>query len=419
MHTQFLKNSRLFGLDVQLLLGTVAVLCPYVLRILLLPAGESLSALNATFVCSWLATIACIISVRWTVRYPGIETTSYVLFVVVLAYAIGAFALLISRIEYNRLTFFLSFVATIAALYMLYSKIRHSVVMRIAVIADRTESLQTFSNVRWVSVSAPIDALAGADAFSIDLRGDLPDDWERQITDLALAGMPVYHYRHLRESLAGQIGLEHLSETSYGTLTPSQIYFSVKRLVDRFVATVALTILLPVMAVIAIVIRLDTPGPAIFRQTRIGYRGQPFTVMKFRTMIDKQNGSSARDAAITRHNDQRITRVGAFLRRSRLDELPQIINVLRGEMSFIGPRPEVTVLSEWYESEIPFYRYRHIVYPGVTGWAQVNQGHVTEVEDVSTKLNYDFYYIKNFSFGIDITIVFRTIATMIRGKGAK
>jgi lipopolysaccharide/colanic/teichoic acid biosynthesis glycosyltransferase len=124
-------------------------------------------------------------------------------------------------------------------------------------------------------------------------------------------------------------------------------------------------------------------------------------------------------AAMTKSSDDRITRVGRVLRKLRVDEFPQIINILKWEMSWIGPRPEAQVLSVWYTSEIPFYRYRHVVKPGISGWAQVNQGHVAEVKDVHEKLHYDFYYIKYFSPWLDLLIVFRTIKTMLSGFGAR
>ena len=127
----------------------------------------------------------------------------------------------------------------------------------------------------------------------------------------------------------------------------------------------------------------------------------------------------ARHAAMTGKDDDRITRAGAFLRRTRLDELPQIFNVLKGQMSWIGPRPEAEVLSLWYTGELPFYRYRHVVKPGVSGWAQVNQGHVAEVDEVHTKLQYDFYYIKYFSPWLDLLILIRTIKTMLTGFGSR
>jgi lipopolysaccharide/colanic/teichoic acid biosynthesis glycosyltransferase len=129
--------------------------------------------------------------------------------------------------------------------------------------------------------------------------------------------------------------------------------------------------------------------------------------------------ASARDDAMTGENDPRITRVGRFLRRTRIDELPQMLNNLNGHMSWIGPRPEALALSRWYEMEIPFYAYRHIVRPGITGWAQVNQGHVTDLGEIDDKLQYDFYYIKNFSYWLDILIVLKTFRTVFSGHGAK
>ena len=195
---------------------------------------------------------------------------------------------------------------------------------------------------------------------------------------------------------------------------------SLKHGMDWCAAAVLLVLLSPLLLAVAATIRLDSPGSPIFRQRRIGYRGEPFTVYKFRSMTVKREGDAdARAHAMTRSNDQRVTRIGRFLRTSRLDELPQILNILKGEMSWIGPRPEAEVLSRWYESEIPFYRYRHIVRPGITGWAQVSQGHVAEVEDVRHKLHYDFYYIKHFSPWLDMLIVARTIRTMATGFGAR
>jgi len=125
------------------------------------------------------------------------------------------------------------------------------------------------------------------------------------------------------------------------------------------------------------------------------------------------------ESAITNHGDERVTRVGAILRRSRLDELPQIFNILAGQMSWIGPRPEAEALSVYYTGEIPFYRYRHVVRPGITGWAQVNQGHVASVDEVHAKLMYDFYYVKYFSAWLDLLITFRTIRTMTTGFGSR
>jgi len=134
-------------------------------------------------------------------------------------------------------------------------------------------------------------------------------------------------------------------------------------------------------------------------------------------MIVGSDRDISRDAAITTSQDRRVTRLGRWLRKSRIDELPQIWNIMRGEMGWIGPRPEARVLSEWYEQEIPFYRYRHVVPPGVTGWAQVRQGHIADIDGVRQKLAYDFYYIRHFSFWLDFTIALLTLRTMITGYG--
>jgi lipopolysaccharide/colanic/teichoic acid biosynthesis glycosyltransferase len=257
------------------------------------------------------------------------------------------------------------------------------------------------------------------DVVLADFRSDMPDEWERRMADYALRGIPVLHYKHFKESLTGRVELEHLSENTFGQLAPISAYMTVRHAMDWLVALVALVVLSPLLLIVAVLVKLESPGPALFRQVRIGYRGERFTVIKFRTMKVAAGRNDALQAAKTQADDDRITRLGRFLRTSRLDELPQIFNILRGQMSWIGPRPEAEVLSIWYEKDIPFYRYRHIVRPGITGWAQVCQGHVTELEEVRHKLYYDFFFIKYYSFWLDLVIVLRTIKTMVTGYGAR
>jgi len=238
--------------------------------------------------------------------------------------------------------------------------------------------------------------------------------------DAALAGHPVYHMKQIEESLTGRVEIEHLSENSFGSLLPNHGYLKVKRGLDLLAALIALPLLIVPLTICAFWIKLDSPGPVFFRQKRRGHRGQVFQVLKFRTMA---SGSSAdedfREAAITQPDDSRITRAGRFLRRTRIDELPQIWNILKGEMSWIGPRPEALPLSDWYATELPFYSYRHVLRPGVTGWAQVNQGHVADLESVFVKLHYDFYYIKHFSAWLDLLILCKTINIVFLGQGSK
>jgi lipopolysaccharide/colanic/teichoic acid biosynthesis glycosyltransferase len=182
---------------------------------------------------------------------------------------------------------------------------------------------------------------------------------------------------------------------------------------------------------------LTSGRPIIFAQERIGYGGELFTAYKFRTMVSAEevhhlsediDGNSVegdekagklRIRAVTKTEDKRVTRFGAILRKYRIDELPQAINILKGEMSWIGPRPEALALSQWYQNELPFYSYRHVVRPGITGWAQVNQGHVTDADQVLEKLHYDFFYIKNLSVWLDLLIVLKTVKVVLLGIGAK
>jgi lipopolysaccharide/colanic/teichoic acid biosynthesis glycosyltransferase len=251
-----------------------------------------------------------------------------------------------------------------------------------------------------------------------DLHADLSPDWEAAIVQATLQGRNVYHVKQISESLTGRVQIDHQSENALGTLAPDESYAFIKSVAEKAIAAFLLVILSPLFLAGAIAIRLDSPGPAIFRQTRIGLGGRPFTIFKLRTMAASQ-GPSTLERDMTQENDPRITRLGRFLRRSRIDEIPQLINILRGEMSFIGPRPETVNLSRWYADTIDFYAYRHVVLPGISGWAQVKQGHVTSTEDVLRKLQYDLYYIKNFSFWLDVVIVLKTAKIMLLKLGAK
>ena len=273
--------------------------------------------------------------------------------------------------------------------------------------------------------SAPVmfldqPSLAGLPDCAIvaDLYAEIEPEWERFLAEAAISGRPVYHYKQLWEAETGKVQIEHLSENGFGALVPSFGYQKIKRTIDVGLTILLLPVLVPVIAVCAVAIKLDSEGSVFFRQRRMGFRGQEFEVLKLRTMRECHAGED-RALSITQDADKRVTKIGAFLRKTRLDELPQFVNILKGEMSWIGPRPEAVSLSQWYEAEIPFYRYRHIVRPGISGWAQVNQGHVADVEEVDEKLQYDFYYIKNLSYWLDILIALRTIKVMFSGFGAK
>jgi lipopolysaccharide/colanic/teichoic acid biosynthesis glycosyltransferase len=188
---------------------------------------------------------------------------------------------------------------------------------------------------------------------------------------------------------------------------------AIKRALDIFIASISLLLLFPLVLIAAVCVKVDSPGPIIFRQTRVGQFGRSFTMLKLRTMVQEAEQGGARWAV---KSDTRITRVGKFLRRSRIDEIPQLLNVLAGEMSLVGPRPERPEFTPTLESRIPFFVYRLLVKPGVTGWAQVNAGYAATEAEAATKLSFDLYYVKNLSFGLDLRVLLRTISSFTNGS---
>lgn len=353
-------------------------------------------------------------------RHPGIQASAYVLPCVVLPFGIMAFFLMLMEPSFARSIFFSSLIVNIVWYYAVFFMIQRQRHIEVGIVPyGNVERPEGVRGVRFVEVDQPLSG-PGVDAIVVDLSEPLPEKWESALAEYALSGVPVYDMRQFNESLTGRVRIDHISHNQFGALAPLTSYLRLRRIADKIAALLALVILSPLLMIVAAIIRMETPGPAIFRQERIGYRGQIFWVLKFRTMrcLD-ETIDDRRLEAITRKDDSRITPFGRFLRRTRIDELPQIGNIIRGEMSWIGPRPEAVSLSTWYQSEIPFYRYRHIVPPGITGWAQVNQGHVADVDAVRLKLQYDFYYVKHFSLWLDVHIVMRTIKTIITGAGSK
>src|SRR5690606_27373255 len=352
--------------------------------------------------------------------FPGMTAYSNILPTFAFTYGLVFLTIFFFRLDYSRFQAFGSFFMSISWYFGITMFVRRREPYRLAVIpGGSVERLQSVPGVVWQALPSPTATVGRVQGVVADLRADLPESWERFITSCVLTGTPVYHVKQVLESLTGRVDIEHLSENTLGSLNPNQAYLQIKQIVDWLAALFVLVIASPAFLIVATAIRLESPGPALFRQERIGYRGKRFVVYKFRTMRCSEGNLGNKESAITRVKDPRITRIGNVLRRTRIDELPQLINVLRGEMSWIGPRPEAVVLAKWYDAELPFYPYRHIVRPGITGWAQVNQGHVAAVDEVHEKLHYDFYYIKNISPWLDVVIVMRTIRIMLTGFGAK
>jgi sugar transferase (PEP-CTERM system associated) len=248
-------------------------------------------------------------------------------------------------------------------------------------------------------------------------RGTLPVG---ELLDLRMEGVRVEEATSWLEKISGKIEVEQLNP-SWLIFTEgfrfSVFFRMVRRVVNFSVALLALVVLLPLVPFIVLAIKLGSPGPILYRQQRVGRRGKVFHCYKFRTM--RQDAEADTGATWATDNDPRITRVGKFLRTSRLDEIPQLWCVLKGDMHFVGPRPERPEFVEWLSKEIPYYGVRHVVRPGITGWAQVQYKYGNTLGDAREKLQYDLFYIKNASIGLDLMIMFQTIKIVLLGRGAQ
>jgi sugar transferase (PEP-CTERM system associated) len=247
-------------------------------------------------------------------------------------------------------------------------------------------------------------------------RGRLPF---AALLELKLKGISIVEATSLYEKLTGKIAVE--------SLRPSWLIFSegfrkspithlYKRLFGILLSVVGLILLMPLIGLVALLIKLDSRGPILFRQKRVGENGRVFDLLKFRSM--RVDAEAATGPVWAKKDDSRTTRIGKFIRKVRLDELPQFINVLKGDMSFVGPRPERPHFVEQLSEKIPYYNQRHTVKPGITGWAQVRYHYGGSIDDTLEKLQYDLYYIKHMSISLDLLIIFQTVKIVLLQRGA-
>jgi sugar transferase (PEP-CTERM system associated) len=248
-------------------------------------------------------------------------------------------------------------------------------------------------------------------------RGKLPMD---KLLEMKLDGVSFDHLASVYEDLTGKIAVENLRPSwlifSSG-FRKSRLLRGAKRTLDVVAGGVGMVLAAPIMALVALAIKRSSPGPILYRQQRVGQHGRIFTVNKFRSM--RQDAEASTGAVWAAKNDNRVTRVGRFLRRTRLDELPQLWNVVVGDMSLVGPRPERPEFVQQLTEQIPFYGQRHAIRPGLTGWAQVRYTYGSSVEDAMEKLQYDLFYIKHLSMAFDLFIIISTIKTVLLRKGAQ
>jgi sugar transferase (PEP-CTERM system associated) len=269
-------------------------------------------------------------------------------------------------------------------------------------------------SIRTLHTHQPVDRVIVAMS---DRRGTMP---VRELLDLRLTGTRIEDASTLLEQVNGKIEIDDLH--------PSAMIFSegfrvkrgvmlARRLVSFTIATLALILCLPLLPILALMVKLSSPGPVLFRQQRVGFKGAIFTVCKFRTM--RQDAEQNTGAVWAGKNDPRVTSVGRFMRKTRLDEIPQLWNVLRGDMGFVGPRPERPEFVQWLQEQVPYYNLRHIIRPGLTGWAQVRYRYGASLEETRQKIQYDLYYVKHMSVALDLFIIFETIKTVLLRRGAQ
>jgi len=283
------------------------------------------------------------------------------------------------------------------------------------VLADKTERKESFA----VALESFQGATPQVDRVIValeDRRGELP---LRELLKLRFDGVVIEEAGTLLERLTGKLHLDGLRPSNFiysegFRVKPSQQI--ARRIVSTLTAAAGLLLFLPFFPIVVVLVRLSSPGPIFFRQTRVGLAGRNFSVYKFRTMRTDAEAAGAKWAT---KNDPRVTKIGMFMRKTRLDEVPQLWNVLRGDMGFVGPRPERPEFTAWLTEELPFYYLRTLIRPGLTGWAQVRYGYGATLAETKEKLEYDLYYIKHMTLGLDLLIMFETIKTILRRRGAQ
>ena len=368
-----------------------------------------------------LVYLSCLVLVLNLLSLPGSKPT-YIIFPFIL-FAVMALVSVINlfRLEYSRSAITLGTGLVFILTYSSYMILRLKQKLTYAVLpfgfykpvlALDNEQFQLIEGPQWPS--KPIDGLIVDGAALINT--ELSSEWQRFIAKALSNGVHVLNSIHTYESITGKSPLDSYSEFSFGELKPSDLYIAFKRLLESALIIVTAPFSLALLLITMLAIKLDSKGPLFFTQQRVGKGAKVFTLYKLRSMTV---GADSRGAQFASANDVRVTAVGKVIRKLRIDEIPQLLNVLKGDMALVGPRPEQASFVERFEQEIPMYSFRHVVRPGITGWAQVTQGYADDDDSTREKLSYDFYYVKNIGIWLDFLIILKTLKTILTGFGAR
>jgi lipopolysaccharide/colanic/teichoic acid biosynthesis glycosyltransferase len=356
----------------------------------------------------------------------GVPRPSYGRAVAIVAAAsvLTALGIVLTRVYFSR-----TFLATTVGLWLL-GAIAHRAVRRrrpwtetmLLVTGEKglADDLRNAPHAEVYSVLDPSGEPPSEDippnvTLGLDLRPVMSDRMAQFVSSWNLAGYPIRPLSTVYEEHTGRLPMVHLAEGWELSVPVSRNeYAAFKRPVDVVLVMLSAPLWLLLAAVIAVAVKLDSRGPVVYKQRRVGYDGEIFTLYKFRTMVEDAEQAGPQFAGV---GDERLTRVGRWLRRFRVDEIPQLWNVLKGDLSIVGPRPERPEFTHQFERSIPFYGYRGLTRPGVTGWAQVNYGYADDEADTIEKLTYDLYYVKHMSPWLDLQIMGRSLWTMLSGFG--
>ncbi len=390
------------------------------------PGGESLLPLLGLMTAGFLAS-AYTSGRIWAV---GVPRPSYgrALAIVTSTVAITAMGLVLARDIYFSRSYFLLTAGLWAAVALAHRAVRRRrpwTETMIVITAEKglADDLRSAPHAGVLHVhdpggDPPAEQPPPGTTLVVDLRSVLSDRMAQYVSSSNLAGFTVRALVNVYEEHTGRLALVHLAEgwEMSAPLSRHAGYAPFKRTAEVLFIVATAPLWVPLGALIWLAVRLDSKGPAIYRQRRVGYRGAVFTLYKFRTMVADAEQAGARFAA---PEDQRLTRVGRILRRFRIDEIPQLVNVLKGDLSLVGPRPEQLPFVERFNESIPFYGYRHLVRPGITGWAQINYGYADDEADTIEKLTFDLYYLKHMSPWLDLRILGQSMWTVLSGFGAQ
>jgi len=350
-------------------------------------------------------------------RFPGNRPLSYMIPVLAVALLSITAVIIFTRIDYSRSVLLITWFIVPLVTYIEFRLRQHLQSGRYGVLPfGFYKELLRINPEKFYVLDTPSLFAGDTAGIIVDSNEQLPAEWQQFIAEELSKDTPVMDSVAAYESISGKSPLHHYGELAGHELLPSQAYLTAKRLLESsiIVATAPLTI--PFVLLVATAVKLESKGPAFFVQRRVGKGGREFSMYKIRSM---RTDSEVNGAQFAGEDDPRITRIGKFIRKMRIDELPQFLNILKGDMALIGPRPEQAAFVHEFEKVIPLYSFRHIVRPGITGWAQVTHGYAADEDETREKLAHDFYYVKNLSLWLDLDIVFKTVKTMLTGFGAR